>query len=179
MISTVVVTARRYNLPALAATLTGAVLLPVAVHLLPDVNNVPMGARLLPMFLTPLVAIYLARPAVGIAAAALAPILNNAITGRPAGPMLTSITIELVVFSLIISLAHGRWPRFAGIAPLAYIMARAIAVATMATFGDSSWPTGEGFLRGLALAVPGIVLLTLLNIVLVRAHGGGEGHGRQ
>jgi len=179
MISTVVVTARRYNLPALAATLTGAIVLPLAVHLIPDVNNVPMGARLLPMFLAPLVAIYLARPVVGIAAAALAPILNNAITGRPTGQMLTSITIELFLFSLIISLAHGRYPRFAAIAPLAYVMARAAAVATMVAFGDSSWPAGEGLLGGLALAVPGIVLLTLLNIVLVRAHEGGGGHGRQ
>jgi len=179
MISTVVVTARRYHLPALAATLAGAILLPAAVHLLPDVANIPMGARLLPMFLAPLVAIYLERPAVGITAAALAPILNNAITGSPARPMLTSITIELVLFSLIISLAHGRWPRFAATAPLAYVIARAAAMATLAAFGDSSWPTGAGFLRGLALAVPGIVLLTLLNIVLVRAHDERERHGRQ
>lgn len=37
--STVVVTARRNNIPTLAATLSGAVLLAIAVHLLPDVNN--------------------------------------------------------------------------------------------------------------------------------------------
>lgn len=160
--------ARRYHIPAFALTMLGAVLLPVIVHLLPNIDNIPTGARLLPMFIAPLVAIYLAHPAVGVAAALLAPALNNLLTTRPAGPMLLSITVELLVFALIIGLVRLRWPKFPVIAPIAYILARVVALLAMAVFQGAPLPSLEGFFNGLLIALPGILLLLLVNVLLVR-----------
>ena len=44
----------RIIVPATIATVAAAFLLPFLVHLLPPVGNVPIGARLLPLFHCPL-----------------------------------------------------------------------------------------------------------------------------
>ena len=64
------------QIPHTLIILAATMLLPVLFHLIPPVRDVPMGARLLPLFYAPLVAVLLFRPHVGLIAAALAPMLN-------------------------------------------------------------------------------------------------------
>ena len=52
-----------------ALTLAGAIALPFLAHLLPAIGNVPMGARLLPIFVAPLLALILLPDARGLLAA--------------------------------------------------------------------------------------------------------------
>lgn len=158
----VLTTAKKYQIPAIALTIAGAVLLPVLVHLIPtSAGEPPMGARLLPAFYAPLLAIFLASPLVAVVASLVAPLLNNLLTGNPPSPLVLPLTLELLVFSIIVGVVAWRLPKSPlrmVIAPIAYIVAKLVSsVIQQAPFFD-----------GLTLALPGIILLLVLNIAVVR-----------
>ncbi len=162
-------TAQRSNwkiqAPAALLTVAAAIALPVLVHLLPAAAGAPWGARLLPAFLAPLVAAYLFHPAVALVAAAVAPLLNHWLTGMPAQPMVAGLTLELVLFSGLVLAMRSRWPRFWAAAPLAYITAHALALALIPA---SPAPYLTVLTATLTTALPGILLLTAANWLLVR-----------
>lgn len=168
----VLTTARRVQLPAIALTIGAAILLPLLVHLIPsDPGAPPLGARLLPIFIAPLVAILLGYPIVGLVASLIMPSLNHLLTGRPAAAIVTSMTIELVVFSLIVSLVWWKLPRSPlryVIAPLAYIVARLVAMLVQAITQPIPAPL-EAFTTSLTFALPGVVVLLLVNLVVAAA----------
>lgn len=151
--------------PAAVLTLAATVALPILAHLLPPLAGVPWGARLLPAFLAPLVAVYLFHPAVALIAAAAAPLLNYWLTGMPAQPVVASLTLELLLFTGLVLTLRARWPRFWLAAPLAYVAACTLALAVL--------PVGTApyliTLRStLTSALPGMLLLAAVNWLLVR-----------
>lgn len=168
----VLLTARRVQLPAIALTIGAAVLLPVLVHLIPsEAGAPPLGARLLPIFIAPLVAILLGYPVVGLVASLVMPSLNHLLTGRPPAAIIMSMTIELVIFSLIVSLVWWKLPRSPLryiIAPLAYIVARMVALL-VETITQSVPVSFEAFTNSLIFALPGLVVLLLVNLVATAA----------
>lgn len=101
------VTSRHHSLqiPHTLIILAATMLLPFIFHLIPPVSDVPMGARLLPLFYAPLVAVLLFRAHVGLIAAALAPMLNYLLTGRPEFGLVTLLSLELVTFAIFSLLA--------------------------------------------------------------------------
>jgi len=109
--------------------LTAALVLPFLVHLLPADGGPPMGARLLPIFYAGLVLVLRGAPVPALAVALLAPLLNRFLTGMPAGAMLPTLLIELLVFTLLLMLAVRLLPmslaRFLG--PVAYLAATMVA----------------------------------------------------
>jgi len=112
------------QIPHTLIILAAAMLLPVLFHLIPPVGDVPMGARLLPIFYAPLVAVLLFRPHVGLIAAALAPMLNYLLTGRPEFGLVNLLSVELVTFALISVLALRMRLSIWLMVPLALITAK-------------------------------------------------------
>ncbi|HEX7021642.1 MAG TPA: hypothetical protein VF171_02215 [Trueperaceae bacterium] len=145
-----------------ALTLAACVLLPVAVHLIPA-GGVPLGARLLPIFLAPLLAAYLFPPVVALAAAALAPFLNQALTGMPPKGLAAQISVELLVFVGLVVLVRRMWPRFLPLAPLAYLAAHLL---TALLFGSAS--PGQVLADTWSVSWPGLLVLTCASAWLAR-----------
>lgn len=154
--------------PATVVTVVATVLLPFLIHLLPSIGNVPMGARLLPLFIAPFVAVVLFHPAVSLVASLVTPLLNHLLTGRPTLEVTALLTVELVIFSLSAALLYRRWPEFWGNAPLSYIVARVgslIILSLVPLLPVSPWASLVGSLQ---VALPGLLLLLLLNALVVR-----------
>ncbi len=163
---------QRLHIPATVVTVAAAVLLPVLVHLLPVVGNIPAGARLLPIFYAPLLAVIFFQPSVGIAASLLAPFLNHALTGSPTYEMAIILTLELTVFSAIFSAIYTRRPKFVAAAPLAYLLAKVASLIAVAVlpFLVPAAPL-QYFTSSLMTALPGLVVLSVLNVVAIKYAG--------
>lgn len=141
---------------------------PFLIHLLPAGEGVQLGSMLLPIFWAPLLAVFSFGAVPAVAAAALAPIVNHAVTGLPPSPALLSITLELLLFIGLVLLLVRRMPRNALLAPVAYVGARLLVSFGFWVFTgmpEAAWSALAGSLQG---ALPGIVALMLLHAVAVR-----------
>jgi hypothetical protein len=108
--------------------LAAAFALPYLVHLLPAEGGPPPGARLLPIFFASLVLVLRGAPVPALAVAVLAPLLNRTLTGMPAGPVLPTLMIELLLFTLALIAAARFLPRSAPfLGPFAYLTAAVVA----------------------------------------------------
>ena len=154
----------RWEVGETAIILSASVLLPFVFHLIPPLAGLPLGARLLPMFYAPFIAVVLFRPHVAMVSGLLAPFFNYLITGHPLPGMIPVLTVELVVFCLLSRFIWQRWAHFRVAAPLAYL----VSLATAALFLGSL----KFFLSTLLLALPGLAALTLVNIALLRFQSG-------
>jgi len=81
----------------IAGALTVGLALPFLVHLVPVEAGPPMGARWLPIFLAAGLAAMRLDPLSALAISVATPLLNNVVTGMPAGPMLPTVLLELVL----------------------------------------------------------------------------------
>lgn len=154
-------------IPATLVTIALAAVLPFVVHLAPPVGGVQLGARLLPIFLAPFVAAALFHPAVAIAAALATPTLNRLLTGRPTPELAVQLTLELLVFAAIVLIAARRDARLAWVGPVAYLAAKAAALAALALAGAATI-VPAAFATSLGHALPGLALLALLGFGLDR-----------
>lgn len=146
----------------IGAALAVGLALPVLVHLIPVQAGPPMGARLLPIFLAAAIAAMRLDVVSALSIAVLTPLLNQLLTGMPAGPMLPTVMIELVVVvSLVLAVRAWAPGALRYVAAPAYLVGAVLAgaivsgsgpAATLAFAASWSWP-------GLALlAVAGAVL---------------------
>lgn len=155
------------QVPAAFLTLFLMWLLPLLVHLVPLAGPVPVGARLLPIFYAPLLAVWLFHPAVGLLASLLMPFINHAFTGMPTLPMTILLSLELVVFSFGLLLNRKYWPRLP-LAPLAFIAGKvisAILLVFVAIVPASPWAY---LLSSLQNGLPGLLILLVLHLALLR-----------
>ena len=151
-------------------TLTGMVLLPIIVHLIPFSGSQPLGAYLLPMFIAPLVAAFYVSPVGLIFAAILAPIINHALTGMPQVPMLYFVTSELIIFSMIVIWFVQKKKMFLGFSALALVVAKLIVIVPKILImnGGFDLPVLGQNLAGLVISVPGILILVVVERLLLR-----------
>ena len=164
----------------LGILLTLSVLFPFLMHLLPVPETSRLGARLLPMFYAPLLAALWGRRETGWLVAALAPWLNWALTGHPAPVGAVIMTIQLLVFVLIVPLvlhtAFIRWlvavPAYlAGMA--ASLLAALLVPALIGGRPPLAW-AGQSVIFGL----PGMAALVLITCVVLRYYPpAGKGGG--
>lgn len=146
-----------------------AVALPLLIHLIPA-QTVPWGARLLPMFYAPLLGVVLFRLHVGLIPAAIAPLLNMALTGAPAPPLVAILTLELVTFTAVAYLLIHRFPGLWVAGPLAYVtakMASVSAIAVVPLFAPFR-PAVRFALSSIETAVPGLLLLTAVTVLALQ-----------
>lgn len=145
-----------------------AVLFPFLVHLIPPLHGVPIGAYLLPMFYIPFIALVWYRWTVALPVAILAPILNFMITGNPQWGLMTVLTLELAIFTgvayLLLSQAYFRWVA----ALLGYIGAKIISSLLLLMIPLVPVAPWQFFVNSLSTAVPGLAVLLLINILLLK-----------
>ena len=168
MLDTATLKNSRAIIPATFLTVAATLLLPFLIHLLPPVGGVPMGARLLPLFIAPFLAVVLFHPAVALVASLVTPLLNRLLTGQPAWEMSVLLTVELVTFSLAAWLLVRRWPRFWGNAPLSYVIAKAASLLLLSFLPLLPVSPWRFFFNSLQTALPGLLVLLLLNFIVVR-----------
>lgn len=162
---------RRYVVPATIVTTLLAVALPFFVHMLPPMGAVPMGAVLLPLFIAPFIAVYLFHPAAALVASLVTPLLNRTLTGQPTAEMAVLLTVELCTFTLAALLLRRAWPRSVVTAPLAYLAAKLVAAAVLSvTAIIPALPLGY-LTNSVVNALPGLALLVVVNVLVVRASG--------
>lgn len=157
----------RFQIKATAALLLVACIIPLLIHLIPPYQGMPMGAILLPMFYIPFIAIVFFRLHVGLIVAALSPVVNFLLTGNPQWQIATVLSFELVIFALIAS----RLLQIKGIAwvaaPLSYLVTKIIS-STALFLLPVLLPTEPMafFLTSVGTAVPGILMLWLINLAV-------------
>jgi hypothetical protein len=153
------------QLPAMVITMTFMVVLPIFVHIFPGIGNTPLGAFLLPIYFAPLIAIFLFHPLVSVFAGLTVPYLNYLLTGQPVLPVATSLTIELVLFSIVMLYFSGLKVNNYWFVPLAFGLGK-IGSALFGIFSGSF--LFFGWINGILYSIPGLLLLVLLNSWLVR-----------
>ncbi len=160
---------RRVLVPAAIITLVLTIALPILVHLIPPVNGVPWGARLIPIFYAPFVAAMLFHPAVSLLAALFAPILNYLLTGSPTLEMAYLLSFELLVFSLLVVLLAPRLSRLPITGLLGFLLAKVAALVLLTLLPGSLIPleTWMYFRSSLVNALPGMLVLVGLNYFII------------
>ncbi len=156
-----------YQLTETVVILLATMLLPLLVHLLPDLNDQPMGKILLPVFWAPMVAVYFFRRHVAIIAGIFAPLFNFLLLGRPDPDMVLLLSFEVVVFVLLLdALRRVKFMQYLAVA-VSYIVAAAFALLLMFVLGSLSNPIGM-WISSMQVAVPGIGLMVLANLLILR-----------
>jgi hypothetical protein len=157
----------RYQLTQTAVVLGATMILPMLVHLLPNINGQISGAVLLPIFFAPMIAAFLYKKHVAIFAGIFAPLLNFLIMGRPAPEMVITLGFEVVLFVLALSwLKNSRFILYLA-APLAYLISSLLVVGGLSILGNLTNPISF-WLNSTVIAIPGIILLGLLNVVILK-----------
>ncbi len=156
----------RFLVRETAVILGAAVTLPLLVHLIPA-TSVPWGARLLPMFLAPLLGVMMYRLHVGLVPALLAPALNALLTGSPTPLLAGLLTFELVIFTLAVNLLLKRWPRLWLAGPAGYLIAKMISASAVALLPalEALQPAVRFAIGSVETAVPGLLIMTAVTLL--------------
>ncbi|MDD4956865.1 MAG: hypothetical protein PHH49_02545 [Candidatus Omnitrophica bacterium] len=144
-------------------------MLPVMFHILPYTGSVPVGARFLPIFYAPLLGILLLRPRDGIIAGALSPVLNHLVTGRPDVPMTVTLSLDMLLFTSLVSLSVIKQKASPLLTPLLYILAKFISSYIFLPQDNFTGISGnlDIFITSLRLSLPGIFMLFVLHSVVL------------
>ncbi len=141
-------------------TLGLACLLPLGLHALPLPSAAGIGLTWLPIFYAPLIAGLCFRSHVPLVAALCAPSINNFIFGMPADRLVLPLTFHLLVFSAIVVLLRRRSQPAGWSVAAAYTL---VLLLTRLIFaGAATGDIAEAFLRSMATAMPGILVLVVL-----------------
>lgn len=157
----------RIQIPATAVTIGLMLLFPFIVHW---IGGPTAGSRWLPLFYVPILAVALFHPWVSIIASLLTPLLNHFLTGAPPLPTAVVLSVELVVFSLVMQQFYQRWPKFWGAAPLAFLVAKiaSLLLLFLAPMTLIPVPPWQFFRSSLLNAWPGLLVLLLINWLVVK-----------
>ena len=144
--------------------LAGSVFLQFIIHLIPSTGT-PLGAVLLAMFYAPLIAIIFFRIHVALVVGLLSPIINYLVTGAPKAELLTLMTVELVVFTVLLYF----FLNINGIKKISALLAVLIALLiSPSILSLIDIAQTNNIIQSITLAVPGIAILSLLNYFLLR-----------
>ena len=142
---------------------------PFLVHLVPFEGPRPLGVYLLPSTWTVFVAVYLYGLRSGLLAALVLPGVNFVVTGLPAASQIALTTVELCAYATVVALLTARWPSFSPGAALAWLPAKAAAIAlqwAVPAFAYQRNPL-EHFFGSVRNGLTGLAVLIAINAVLV------------
>lgn len=159
-------TVSRYQISQTVLVLAATMILPLFIHLIPNINGNLSGAVLLPIFWAPMLATFVYKRHVAIFAGIFAPLLNYLILGRPTPEMVVTLGFEIVAFALLLG-----WLKNLSIvkyvaAPVAYLVASLLVVTGMSFFNEHL--SFAMWVNATTVAIPGILLLGLANLALLR-----------
>jgi len=136
-----------------------SILIPYLMHFIPATAN-PVGAILLPIFIAPFIAVIFFKWNTAVITALLSPMLNYIVTGNPHFAIVGVITTELVLFVAIsMMLLKNNYLKYVA-APLSLVSAMFITQLLFSSVNHFA----AVFVTGL----PGIVLISLVNIFVIR-----------
>ena len=159
-------TLKKLQVKEIYIMLTATILIQFAVHLIPPINGVPLGAILLPMFYIPLIALIFYKFHVGLLAAVLGPIINYLLTGSPKIEIVFLLTVELIVFVLILLfLLNNKINKISAL--IAILSAKLTSWFVFTTLPLSSEFSTGFFVQSFTNAIPGIFVLALMNFLLL------------
>lgn len=146
-------------------TLAVTMLIPALIHILPTPTDAMTGAVLIPLFYAPLLGVFFFNRNVVSIAAAAAPFVYFLIGGRPALELTGLLSFELFFFVQAMYLLNDKLGRRFYNAPLAYAASALTAAAIAAVLPFSLFAGSDaGFvLQMAATALPGVVVLTVIN----------------
>lgn len=156
------------QIPAALITMGLMWLIPFLIHLIPFGGTVPLGARLLPILYAPLLAAWLFHPIVALASSLLMPFTNYALTGMPAFNVAVMLSVELGVFSFILTICKKRFPRQPLLAPLAVIAGKTVFALLLFIFSLLPLSPWAYFTSSVVNAIPGLLVLLAINLTLIR-----------
>lgn len=145
-------------------------LVPFLVHLVPWGGARPLGVHVLPVFWTTFLAVYFYGALPGLAVGLVTPLVNLALTGLPALRMVGPMGMEVAFFAGAAALLTGRWPTFGLVAPLAWVVAKALAIAgqfLVPAFHYADQPF-QHLLRSAQNGLTGLAVLAAINVLLVK-----------
>ena len=145
-----------------------SVVFPFLIHLVPELNGVPMGAILLAMFFAPLIAARFFKFHVGLSIAFLSPLINFMITGNPKAILLPVMILQLITFVISLKLLD----KIRSARPVSSLFSYIFSVFVSAIFilsipGILPDSAPKLFLiTSLLNALPGIALLVAVDFVI-------------
>jgi hypothetical protein len=157
----------KYQITQTAIVLAATMILPILVHLLPNINGQLAGAVLLPVFFAPMIAAFLYKKYVALFAGIFAPLLNFLIMGRPASEMVIMLGFELVLFVLVLGWMKNLKAIRYFAAPVAYMISSLIVVLGLSVFNNLINPVSF-WLNSTIAAIPGILLMGILNLAILK-----------
>lgn len=155
----------RLEISWIALFLALAFLAPYVVHFIPSWDDSPIGAKLLPIFYAPLIAALTRKAHVSIVVAVMAPWMNHVLIGMP--PLLVAVimTVELVIFALIVERLARNYRGRAWLGPVSFLLAKAISLVILLLLPGilTGTPSLERFITSIVNAWPGLAILALLS----------------
>lgn len=165
--ATILQLSTRYQLTQTVVILAATMILPVLVHLLPNINGQISGAVLLPIFFAPMFAAFFYKKHVAIFAGLFAPLFNYLLMGRPAPEMVITLGFELVLFVLVLAwLKNLKSIKYVA-APLSYLLVSFMVAIGLFLFGRLSNPASF-WINSTVVAIPGILLICIVNLVILK-----------
>lgn len=165
--TTILQLSSRYQLTQTVVILAATMILPVLVHLLPNINGQISGAVLLPIFFAPMIAAFFYKKHVAIFAGIFAPLFNYLLMGRPAPEIVITLGFEVVLFVLVLSwLKNLKGIEYIA-APLSYLMVSFMVAIGLFLFGRLSDPASF-WINGATVAIPGIILMEIINLAILK-----------
>jgi hypothetical protein len=157
--------------------LATATMLPYFVHVLPTWDDTPLGARLLPIFYAPLVALYTGRPWFSAALAFVAPWANHFLFGMPDRGLAIVLTWELLLFSAMLwVLLRAVGPAF-WLGPAAYVLIKPLSAGLLLLWPLLPPPPLQFAAHSILNAWPGLIALAILGFTCGRIWPGRMAHG--
>ena len=142
-----------------------AFLAPYIVHFIPSWDDSPIGAKLLPIFYAPLIAALTRKAHVSIVVALMAPWLNHVLIGMPSVPMAIIMTVELLIFAVVVERLARRHKGRAWLGPASYLLAKPVSLLILMMVPGflSGTPSVSQFFNSVVNAWPGLGILALLS----------------
>lgn len=147
--------------------IAATMILPVLVHLLPNINGNLSGAVLLPLFIAPMVAAYFFKKHVAIFAGIFVPLFNYLLMSRPAPEMVIILGFELVLFVLILTAIKNISVIKYFASPISFLLASLITVFGFSFAGNITAPSAF-WITNTIIAIPGIILLAVSNLLILK-----------
>lgn len=160
----------RLEVTWIAGFLALAFLAPYVVHFIPSWDDSPIGAKLLPIFYAPLIAALTRKAHVSIVVALMAPWLNHVLIGKPSVGMAIIMTVELLIFSMVVERLARKYKGQAWLGPVSYLLAKPVSLLILLMVPGflHGIPTIEGLLNSVINAWPGLGILALLSYYVPR-----------
>ncbi len=152
--------------------LAATCILPILIHLIPTAGAVPIGAKLLPIFYVPLIALIFYGLPVAMIIAVAGPLINYLLTGNPQWELVILFSFELLVFTLITGfLLKNTFTKWIS-APLGLLAAKGMSMGLLVFFPLLLQKAPlDYFSQSISNGLIGLVILTLIAIGAIKYRG--------